>query len=1176
MIIIDEILASIKFVSNFFIIGIDGPTASGKTTLADALGRELGKREIPFFIYRLDWALTERAKRQEDLNIIRLKNAVFEYEASLHMDLIKARKFLSFIDSEQQNEALRKKEVTLSGLYSRENNGTCDGVANFVLKKKMVIIVEGHYTHHHLLRNFFDRNYLLVARPEELIRRKSGRAASYRSACDVKKYFSLIDLPSYSHYYEENKAYIDHIFLNETLNEQQRLSHQKLQKILFNQVVLPDASPGHVLIPVFHPNADSLIKSIDILFSNLVDLHQKLVQLWGIHPQYRIKSLTQEVAGSLSNINVRLKYSSFHTHESNIFSYEFGLVFDNLFFLVTGNLKSITVAAVSEHTKRLFRVTCNANGIISKPDFNMVLPEKANYRVSCALAPNKFLTPHFLQQIEGVKLVYYKTEEKLWEHIEMIFSNPVLMVVRIKKSGHQDFMKKFFKTAGFQVFKYDNYFFIQSLSGKNLNNIFTFFCNELPRITNFSKQKKEFSKKDSSILQKLGAVQADGQLFFTSSLKHTKLVEYYREAGPFIKNKLTHCLYQQYPQKKVFNGISLGKYIRNLPVPLKDFYLSLAVSKPGAVPFISLYHLKNNGVDIQTYFNYFSSEVKPFGIQASLNALGTYKENGYLNIKGPAEMADVIRNNLISFIRKNMGPDLPLWGLGIDHAAASDSDNLRVIKLLIEAKKTQLITSYCLDTSNLLNNGLNDQSGRQINGFLNKALTLLSDMVADIEYYIGNEEYFSNQTQSESPDVFRKLAHTFRNTAKSHDLECNFLFGPFIGTQHHQQHLDLDLKTSEQVFNKTKPYGFVGSVLHGTSYTSQSQIEETVKRNFIRINYAGKLLEAIIKSFPEDIRIKAGQTQNEWKHYLVSGGSSKIMEFDSQVQKNLLKVLQGISKVTALPRMDEEEIDWFRNGLVMLPGDDFCNIVCELFGPPQKPAVKKTHENPRYLASMIEVPFNEFSGGLANRIIKAGISDFHIDIGDGNLISRKLDGFEKLEYLRKFHPTVETHIHLMVEDPFSETPGNSYISRICAIKPSLIYIHPETFGVVGSWKRGAEIIRQAKGIPGVVLTVDEKIKTDVFLKKMADAQIKNILVMGVTIGRGGQTFREEALRHLKEINDWADKNDAVITVEVDGGVDDAVIKVCKEVGVSFIAGWSMFLKYSAGHIEKRIKEFLNG
>ena len=50
---------------------------------------------------------------------------------------------------------------------------------------------------------------------------------------------------------------------------------------------------------------------------------------------------------------------------------------------------------------------------------------------------------------------------------------------------------------------------------------------------------------------------------------------------------------------------------------------------------------------------------------------------------------------------------------------------------------------------------------------------------------------------------------------------------------------------------------------------------------------------------------------------------------------------------------------------------------------------------------MIEVPFNDFYKNVVKSIYQEGIFNFHIDVGDGKFITRKINAIKKVEYLRK-------------------------------------------------------------------------------------------------------------------------------------------------------------------------------
>ena len=54
--------------SNITVVCIDGPTAAGKTILADSLGKEIENQlDVNVEFFRLDWTLISRVQRKTDL-----------------------------------------------------------------------------------------------------------------------------------------------------------------------------------------------------------------------------------------------------------------------------------------------------------------------------------------------------------------------------------------------------------------------------------------------------------------------------------------------------------------------------------------------------------------------------------------------------------------------------------------------------------------------------------------------------------------------------------------------------------------------------------------------------------------------------------------------------------------------------------------------------------------------------------------------------------------------------------------------------------------------------------------------------------------------------------------------------------------------------------------------------
>ena len=71
--------------NKIYVIGIDGPTAAGKTILAGKIEKKL--KNIKCFTIRMDWTLKSRNFRENSLKNYNLDNKEFLYEAEDHMNL---------------------------------------------------------------------------------------------------------------------------------------------------------------------------------------------------------------------------------------------------------------------------------------------------------------------------------------------------------------------------------------------------------------------------------------------------------------------------------------------------------------------------------------------------------------------------------------------------------------------------------------------------------------------------------------------------------------------------------------------------------------------------------------------------------------------------------------------------------------------------------------------------------------------------------------------------------------------------------------------------------------------------------------------------------------------------------------------------------------------------------
>ncbi len=186
------------------IVGIDGPTASGKTYFAKWLQQALHDQKIRCEIYQLDWLLTSRPFREEDVKRLNTSKENFPFEGELHMRLELAREFLQTVQQFQERpaaETAATKVVQLENLYNREGGGTTDGTAEIALAAGSVVILEGHYTLRNDLSELIDLQVCMLANKDVLVQRKVDRVKGYRSPDAAVNYFDCVDGPSFEHHF---------------------------------------------------------------------------------------------------------------------------------------------------------------------------------------------------------------------------------------------------------------------------------------------------------------------------------------------------------------------------------------------------------------------------------------------------------------------------------------------------------------------------------------------------------------------------------------------------------------------------------------------------------------------------------------------------------------------------------------------------------------------------------------------------------------------------------------------------------------------------------------------------------------------------------------------------------------------------------------------------------------
>ena len=124
------------------VIGIDGPTAAGKTRLAEAMRAFLVAEERECWIYQMDWTLVARPERVRDLEFFQATDESFIYEGELHMRLENVESFLRKVTAFNQcvdvDTDTMQEDVDLQNLYSRDDDGQEVGIASCRLRPASV------------------------------------------------------------------------------------------------------------------------------------------------------------------------------------------------------------------------------------------------------------------------------------------------------------------------------------------------------------------------------------------------------------------------------------------------------------------------------------------------------------------------------------------------------------------------------------------------------------------------------------------------------------------------------------------------------------------------------------------------------------------------------------------------------------------------------------------------------------------------------------------------------------------------------------------------------------------------------------------------------------------------------------------------------------------------------
>ncbi len=169
---------------------------------------------------------------------------------------------------------------------------------------------------------------------------------------------------------------------------------------------------------------------------------------------------------------------------------------------------------------------------------------------------------------------------------------------------------------------------------------------------------------------------------------------------------------------------------------------------------------------------------------------------------------------------------------------------------------------------------------------------------------------------------------------------------------------------------------------------------------------------------------------------------------------------------------------------------------------------------------------------------------FHIDVMDGKFVEK-----DTIELMKKYCDNLKNitniplDVHLMVEDV------KKYVDIFSACNPRNIYFHIEA---MKDNEQTLEMIKYVKDQNCKVgLTISPETKESEIYEYLP--YIHGALVMTVVPGKGGQELISDTINKIKEIREYADKNNIDIDIEADGGINLDNIKMIKDAGANIAA-----------------------
>ena len=194
--------------------------------------------------------------------------------------------------------------------------------------------------------------------------------------------------------------------------------------------------------------------------------------------------------------------------------------------------------------------------------------------------------------------------------------------------------------------------------------------------------------------------------------------------------------------------------------------------------------------------------------------------------------------------------------------------------------------------------------------------------------------------------------------------------------------------------------------------------------------------------------------------------------------------------------------------------------------------------------SILNVKENDLENKVKS-LDSSGADYIHIDVMDGHYVDNTSFGVETIKKIRKITSKI-LDVHLMVK------PVQHHIDDYIEAGSDIISFHPEAD------ENSLDIIKyinQSKVKSGIAIHPEINIEKFEYLLPL----VKQVIVMTVIPGFGGQKFMENQVYKIGKLNKIRKNKNYKYKIEVDGGINNTNKDSCINNGVDILAVGSYLL-----------------